>query len=76
MNRNLYLTLCLLLTGLTAFGQNRTISGTVKDAETNEALPGVSVFVQEDPSTGTITDLDGQYSLAVPESSTHWSSNL
>ncbi|HPE97076.1 MAG: TonB-dependent receptor [Chitinophagales bacterium] len=70
MNRNLYLTLCLLLTGLTAFGQNRTISGTVKDAETNEALPGVSVFVQEDPSTGTITDLDGQYSLAVPESST------
>src|SRR5690606_36910747 len=45
-----------------------TITGTVTDAN-GEPLPGVTVSV---PGTtiGTATDIDGRYSLAVPEGST------
>lgn len=46
-------------------GQNRTITGTVTD-DTNEPLPGVSIRM-EGTTTGTITDVDGNFSLAVPQ---------
>lgn len=46
-----------------AFGQ-RTISGTVVDSKTNEALIGANVLVKGS-SSGTITDIDGAYSLDV-----------
>ena len=39
------------------------ISGTVVDAVTGESLPGVSVYLEENTSLGTITDLDGNYFL-------------
>ena len=45
------------------------ISGTVID-EFGEPLIGASVFVEGNSSVGTITDLDGNYSLSVPEGST------
>lgn len=48
----------------------QTISGTVIDSETGEALPGVNV-VAEMPSVsspiGTTTDMDGNYELEVPD---------
>src|SRR5690606_12337152 len=51
-------------------GENMEVSvtGTVTDAN-GEPIPGVTVFV---PGTtlGTATDLDGKYSLSVPEGST------
>jgi len=45
--------------------QDRTVSGTVTDAETEEPMPGVNVTV---PGTtvGTSTDAAGEYSLTVP----------
>lgn len=43
----------------------RTISGTVTDAETGETLIGANILVVG-TSTGTITDFDGTYSLEVP----------
>ncbi|MFO7824999.1 MAG: SusC/RagA family TonB-linked outer membrane protein [Cyclobacterium sp.] len=46
------------------FGQSR-VSGTVRN-ETNEALPGVSILVVG-TTIGTVTDVDGQYSINVPE---------
>lgn len=50
----------------TAFAQtNVKISGVVL-SETNEPLPGVTVL-QKGTSNGTTTDLDGAYSLVVPE---------
>lgn len=45
------------------------ISGTVID-EFGEPLIGASVFVEGNSSVGTITDLDGNYTLSVPEGST------
>ncbi|MDR9410117.1 MAG: carboxypeptidase-like regulatory domain-containing protein [Balneolaceae bacterium] len=41
------------------------ISGTVVDEETDEPLTGVNIVVQG-TSTGTATDIDGNYSLEVP----------
>ncbi|CAH1002356.1 TonB-dependent receptor P39 [Neolewinella maritima] len=60
----------LLVLGLSLFAlgvavAQRTVSGTVID-ETGETLIGVSVLVKG-TSTGTVTDIDGNYSLSVPE---------
>ncbi len=45
--------------------QGRTISGKVTSSEDTEGLPGVNVIVKG-TSNGTVTDLDGNYSLEVP----------
>ncbi|HLW20065.1 MAG TPA: SusC/RagA family TonB-linked outer membrane protein, partial [Cyclobacteriaceae bacterium] len=41
------------------------INGVVSDAETGETLPGVNVLVVGS-TTGTTTDIDGQYVISVP----------
>lgn len=58
----------LLLMGATGqlFAQQRTISGVVKDTS-GEVIIGASVVVKGG-SQGTITDLDGRFSLVVPSS--------
>lgn len=52
---------CLLLVSSSLFAQTKTVTGTVTDSA-NEPLIGVSVLVQG-TSTGTVTDLDGKYSI-------------
>ncbi len=60
------LTLILLVLGTLSYAQaQRTVSGTIMDAD-GEGLIGASVLV-EGTSAGTVTDLDGKYSLVVPE---------
>ncbi len=57
------ITLCLwfglLLTGPSMFAQ---VTGTVTDAQTGDALIGASVVIQG-TTVGTVTDLDGNYSI-------------
>ncbi len=55
----------LLLVPSLLVGQ-RTISGTVTDAETGETLIGANILIVG-TSTGTITDFDGTYTLQVPD---------
>ena len=43
----------------------QTITGTVTDQETREALPGVNILAKG-TTTGTITDVEGTYTLSVP----------
>ncbi len=43
-------------------GQEHTVTGTVVDA-TGEALIGVNVQVKGNPTAGTITDFEGNYSV-------------
>lgn len=50
-------------TGLLA--QNRTITGTVKDKESNEPMIGANILVKG-TSNGTATDIDGRFSLEIP----------
>ncbi|HDR67647.1 MAG TPA: SusC/RagA family TonB-linked outer membrane protein, partial [Bacteroidaceae bacterium] len=47
---------------LSLFAQERTINGTITDAETGEPLIGVTVRI-EGTTTGTTTDMDGNYSI-------------
>lgn len=47
------------------FLQN-TVTGQVRDSETGEPLPGVNVSIQG-TTRGTVTDLDGAYSLSLIE---------
>jgi TonB-linked SusC/RagA family outer membrane protein len=59
------LMLCLLFgTGLWGMSQTVTVSGTVKDAA-GEPLPSVNIRV-EGTTTGTITDVNGAYTISVP----------
>ncbi|MEX0884682.1 MAG: carboxypeptidase-like regulatory domain-containing protein, partial [Cyclobacteriaceae bacterium] len=47
-----------------AFAQ-QTVSGKIYDATTKESLPGVNILIQG-TSTGTVSDIDGSYSIRVP----------
>ncbi|REL32946.1 TonB-dependent receptor [Rhodohalobacter sp. SW132] len=43
-----------------------TITGTVVDASTGEALPGVNILI-EGTGTGTTTNVEGEFELSVPD---------
>ena len=59
----------VVIGGLTSslYAQNRTVSGVVKD-DSGEALMGAFV-VQEGTSNGVSTDLDGRYTITLPDNS-------
>ena len=61
----------ILFVGLNAvFAQTTTITGKVTDSESGEAIPGVSVVVRG-TTIGTVTNVDGNYSLSVPDDATN-----
>ncbi|RAU82313.1 SusC/RagA family TonB-linked outer membrane protein [Pontibacter arcticus] len=60
------LVLLLWLVPMAVFGQV-TVSGTVNDASSGDALPGVSVVVTG-TTLGTSTDAQGRYQLQIPTS--------
>ena len=64
MRRHVLACLAAVLMCASANGQ-RVVTGTVTDASTGEALPGVTVVIQG-TSTGTITTSDGRFSLDLP----------
>lgn len=66
MKRALALWILGLIVTVQVFAQNRSISGTVTDATTGEALIGVSISAKGSV-VGTITDFDGKYTLEVPK---------
>ncbi|MBK9254786.1 MAG: SusC/RagA family TonB-linked outer membrane protein [Saprospiraceae bacterium] len=63
--KQLFISMLLLFFSVSmTFGQ-RTVSGKVTDSS-GEAVIGANVTVKEAPGIGTITDIDGMYSLNVP----------
>lgn len=50
----------------TSYAQERVVTGTVKDAVDDTALPGVNVLIKGTAS-GTVTDLDGKFSVSLSE---------
>ncbi len=63
--KRLLLTSMIALTVLVVQAQNRTVSGRIVD-DTGEALIGASVTIKG-TSSGTVTDIDGNFSLSVPD---------
>ena len=61
----LFFVLFLMAIPLMGFGQQRTVTGTVTDAE-NLPLPGVTIMV-EGTNQGTITNSDGLYEISLEE---------
>nr|MBI1230112.1 SusC/RagA family TonB-linked outer membrane protein [Cytophagales bacterium] len=68
MTKNLLLILCFSLLSRFAFAQTTEISGTIISSEESDPIPGVSVLVKG-TTIGTVSDLDGKYSIAVPSGS-------
>ncbi len=68
-NLKLFLFLVALLTYTHSYSQQKTLTGEVTDAGTGEPLPGVTIVIQG-TARGTITDVDGQYSIDVEQGRT------
>ena len=60
--------LLMMLSGIFAYAQNSTVSGKVAD-ENGAPIIGVSVMLSNNQTVGTLTDIDGNYSIAVPSNS-------
>ena len=58
--------LLMLAFSLAAFAQGQTVSGTVTDADDGSGIPGVNI-VEKGTSNGTITDVEGNYTLNVSD---------
>jgi len=61
--KNFYLVIVFLLIHLGAYSQ-RSISGTVKDGNNGETLPGVNVVIKG-TTRGTTTDVNGEFQINV-----------
>ena len=57
--------LAILLMGISAFAQNRPLTGKVVD-QSGAPVVGASIVVVGNSTLGTVTNLDGTYSLNVP----------
>jgi TonB-linked SusC/RagA family outer membrane protein len=67
MRKFIFCLSCLLLAGWgVAVGQTVKITGTVISDEDREPLIGASVVIKGSPSVGTLTDVDGNFSLDAP----------
>jgi TonB-linked SusC/RagA family outer membrane protein len=70
MKKSIMLLACLIIMGLQAtIAQTRTIGGNVTSSDDGMKLAGVSVSLKG-TSSGTITDVDGNYSIGVSSENT------
>lgn len=65
----LFSSLILSVIALTGYAQSATVSGIVKGSDDGEPLIGVTVTVKGG-SAGTMTDIDGHYTITVTDNST------
>lgn len=66
MKKLLSVLFLLSFTLASVFAQNIQVKGTVVSGSDNEPLPGVNVVVKGNTSIGTITGLEGDFTLSVP----------
>ena len=61
--------IAMLIVSLGAYAQNLTVTGKVTDSSTGEGVPFAGVQVKG-TTAGTVTDIDGIYSISVPSDGT------
>ena len=59
--------MCLIIAWGDVRAQERTVTGKVTSGDDGSPLPGVNVVIKG-TATGTVTDINGQYTLGVPSS--------
>jgi TonB-dependent starch-binding outer membrane protein SusC len=64
-----YFTVLLVLVSSVAWSQSRTVTGKVTSADDGSGIPGVNI-VEKGTSNGTISDVNGNYSLSVASNAT------
>ncbi|GHS96487.1 SusC/RagA family TonB-linked outer membrane protein [Bacteroidia bacterium] len=69
MKYRLRLILLFIFISTVSFAQNIQVNGTIISEEDNEPVIGASVTVKGNTSVGTATDLDGHFTLNVPQGS-------
>lgn len=68
MYRKLVICLLALVASATvAMAQTRTVQGVVLDAGDGQPLPGVTVKAKSNSQLGVLTDIDGKFTIKVPE---------
>lgn len=68
--KRVILIFCSVLLGQISFAQALRVTGQVTSAEDGFSLPGVTVSVKGTTNEGTITDMDGNYSINVSKGKT------
>ncbi len=66
MKQNLLIAVLCALFTISSYAQEMTVAGRVTESENGEPIPGVSVRVQSKSNRGTLTDLEGNYTLKMP----------
>ena len=66
----LFLSVLFSLLAVGTFAQNKTVSGSVKDASTGEGVPFASVVVKGSATNGTSSDVNGAFSINAPANGT------
>jgi len=69
MKKGLLLIFFLCMGISMVFAQERQVSGLIREKSTNEPLPGVSVL-EKGTTNGTVTDIDGKFSITVKANAT------
>ncbi len=64
-----FVILMCLFASVSAMAQARQVTGQILSSEDNQPLPGASVVIKG-TATGTVTDLDGKFSLSIPGDNT------
>ena len=59
--------LLLNLIFISVSAQDIQIKGVVVGGSNSEPLPGVNIVLKNNPTVGTVTDLDGNFTLSAPE---------
>jgi TonB-dependent SusC/RagA subfamily outer membrane receptor len=68
MRNLLLITMIALFSVSVSLGQGRVVTGTVTEADTGDPIPGANVVVKG-TSSGSVTDLDGKYSVNIQDES-------
>ena len=66
--RKLLIISCFMMITIVIYAQEKAISGKITDAENASGIPGVNIILKG-TSLGTVTDLDGNYQLNIPQGS-------
>lgn len=71
MKKQLLITAAILLGSSIVSAQTQSVRGVITDASTGEPIIGANVIVKGHSGVGTVTDLDGKFTLSAPKGATY-----